>query len=159
MDNGPGSTTFTMIYQGTSLTYDAVPPTLGVIYTFEVRAYNAKGYSDFSMTVSAAFGDPADKPAAPVLDKSQTNSSYAMITWTEGTSSQLAILGYQLYADNAGNNQYSLIYDGSNSPNVFEYLHGPLITGATYNYMLTSVTFNGPSVYSPVLSIQVCSGP
>ena len=154
MDENP-----TPIYSGLLLEFNAAPTTINQIYNFYVWAKNNRDFSDNSLSVSAALGNPPLKPSPPTLDKQSTNSTYARIVWTEGVSTDLSILGYSLYSDNMGNLEFSQIFNGLGSPNRLNFLHGPLETGQNYNYKVSVLTFNGESELSDVLSIKVCGSP
>ena len=52
-----------------------------------------------------------------------------------------------------------MIFDGKGTPNVWHYVHGPLETGAEYNYFVTTLNFNGPSDPSSRLNEFVCAAP
>lgn len=64
-DGSMGPLTNVVAYDGISSTYvfdTAIDPTLttGLIYRFQVKAQNAKGYSDFSGIASAAMANLPD---------------------------------------------------------------------------------------------------
>lgn len=142
------------------MTYDITAGlTLAKIYSFKIRAVNAKGNSEFSDIVSAAVGRISDTPSAPTLNKVTSNRTHTVIQWVEGTSTDIPVLGYRLYSDNKGNEEYELIFDGTGQPNILDYTHGPLSTGDQYNYKLEVLNYNGPSAKSASLKVQVCEKP
>lgn len=161
-DSGVSLSTFTIdtSYDGTSMTYvfsSAI--NAGRTYGFQIRAKNSRGYSDFSGIVYAAAGRAPSTPSAPTLDLTNSNKTYLSIKWTEGTSLDIPVLGYLLSADDRGNGEYSVVWDGSGQPNVLSFIHGPLETGETYNFKLQVLNYNGASAYSNVLSAVVCIAP
>lgn len=161
-DSAVSLSTFTQDsnYDGTSLTYDfSVPLTTGNTYGFKIRAINSRGSSEFSEVVYAAAGRAPDTPAAPTFSLSGSNRTHVLITWAEGTSQDIPVLGYRLSADDRGNGEYEVIYNGSGKPNVLSYVHGPLETGETYNYVLEVLNYNGASATSPSTAVTVCEAP
>ena len=90
---------------------------------------------------------------------SHSNKTYLTIKWTEGTSTDIPVLGYLLSADDRGKGEFSVVWDGSGQPNVLSFTYGPLETGETYEFKLQVLNYNGASDYFPILSAAVCTAP
>ena len=133
--------------------------TSGLIYGFKIRAVNNKGYSRSSDVVYAAAGRAPETPTAPTYQATDSNRTHVTVGWTDGTSRDIAILGYRLSIDNMGNKEYTIVYDGDGNPNIQRYTYGPLQTGETYNFILEVLNFNGASQPSTALSVRVCDVP
>ena len=133
--------------------------TTGLIYGFKIRAVNSKGDGSFSDVVYAAAGRAPETPTAPTYQATDSNRTHVTVQWIDGTSQDIAILGYRLSIDNMGNEEYTVIYDGDGSPNIQRFTYGPIETGETYNFILEVLNFNGPSSPSTALSVRVCDIP
>ena len=161
-DSGVSLSTFGnyTAYDGTSMTYSfSASLTTGYTYRFQIRAVNNRGASDFSGVAYAAAGRTPTTPAAHTLDLSHSNKTYLTIKWTERTSTDIPVLGYLLSADDRGNGEFSVVWDGSEQPNVLSFTYRPLETGETYEFKLQVLHYNGASDYSPILSAAVCTAP
>lgn len=147
-------------YDGLSMAYSfSTGIVVGNTYGFRIRAVNGRGPSDFSDIVYAAAGRKPNTPTAPTHDLSGSNRTHVKITWAEGTSLDIPVLGYRLSADDRGNGEFGVIYNGYGNPNVLSFVHGPLKTGETYQYYVEVLNFNGPSDPSPLASVNVCEAP
>lgn len=147
-------------YDGISMTYNFTTVTAGVTYGFKLRARNTnRGWSEFSEVTYAAAGGLPAPPSAPIHDLSGSNKTYVKLTWTDGTSTDIPVLGYRLSMDDRGNEEYEVIYNGYGKPNVLSYTHGPLYTGETYNFILEVLNFNGASNPSVATPVTVCVAP
>jgi hypothetical protein len=147
-------------YDGSSMAYNFTTVTGGVTYGFKLRARNTnRGWSEFSEVTYAAAGGLPDQPSAPIHNLNGSNKTYVKMTWSEGTSSDIPVLGYRLSIDDRGNEEYEVIYNGYGKPNVLSYIHGPLDTGETYNFILEVLNFNGASAPSIATPVTVCVAP
>jgi titin len=161
-DSGVSLSTFSndSSYDGSSMTYSFTSVTIGNIFGFKIRAVNSRGESDFSDIVYAAAGNAPDTPlSSPTHDLDNSNRTHAMITWAEGVSDDIPVLGYRLYADDRGNGEFEVVYDGNGKPNVLTFLHGPLQTGESYQYYIEVLNYNGASGESPYLTATICEVP
>ena len=147
-------------YLGSSMTYSFTSGiVVGNTYGFKILARNGRGPSDYSDIVYAAAGRAPDTPNAPAHDLSGSNRTHVKITWDEGTSQDIPVLGYRLSADDKGNGEFEVVYDGNGNPNVLSFVHGPLETGEVYQYYVEVLNFNGASAASTKTSVTVCEAP
>jgi hypothetical protein len=156
------SSAFTIVsgYDGTSSAYDisaADGITLGETYRFKTRAYNSKGYSDYSDESYIAFGDIPATPAAPTLKTSSKTS--ITVEWTEPATGDLSITGYILNMDDGRNSDIESIYIGTNRPDITEYTTGDLTAGLPYRFTLNAINDNGYSEESTIVSFYTCEAP
>lgn len=86
-------------------------------------------------------------PSAPTKDFSTSYNNSIGITWSEITGDVLPIYGYKLYADSGLEDDFELIYDGTNRPAVtsFTWKSSSLDTDLTYRVYLTATNANGES--------------
>jgi len=135
---------------------------VGVIYRVKFRAKNVDGqYSEFSDELIFAFGPLPSTPTAPVKDSYESNRTAIALTWTKITGDTLPILGYKLYADNGYNDDFKLIFDGSNMPEInnFIYQSNSLNPFLKYRFYVTAINFNGESGPSPIAELRPCTDP
>ena len=82
-----------------------------------------------------------------------------MVDWVLGSSPDSPVTGYQLYSDLGLNGNFFLVYDGTGNINKLFYAHSGLTTGYVYQYYLTVLNFNGPSLASPINARASCENP
>lgn len=160
------SSAFTIVasYGGTATTHilDTTTDSLttGQYYRVKYRAKNANNqYSDYSDGLLFAFGPVPNTPATPTKTIASSTWNSIAIAWAKNTGDTLPLTGYKLYADSGRNDDYTLVYDGTNSPEVAEYIFPNADSNLTYRFYLTAVNFNGESTASGILSAIPCSTP
>lgn len=169
IDSGDDLTsTFSIVtgYDGTSLTYTLTNGTdfsvtaSGTLFRVRTAAINEDGLmSDYSEVLLCALGGFPSAPTAPfkVLDESSATS--IMIEWDRVVGDTLPIQGYKLYADTGRADDFSLVYDGSNSPGTHSYFLTKTSVELTYRVYVTAINVNGEGPESPVSSLQSCTYP
>jgi hypothetical protein len=65
------------------------------------------------------------------------------LEWTEGTSVDIPVTGYQVYSDKGLPGNSYLVYEGSST--TLTHTESSLIPGTTYSYTLTVLNYNGAS--------------
>lgn len=80
--------------------------------------------------------------------------------WNKITTDVLAINGYLLYADSGLNDDFKLIYDGTNKPEV-NYFHydNNLSVLHSYRFYLKAINFNGEGPASNIVELTPCTSP
>lgn len=131
---------------------------VGEIYTFSIRATNAKGASEWSDGLITSLTDPPIQASSPTVDRALSNSSSLYFTWsllgdTAGEGGK--ITGYELQIDDAGQGNFVTIYYGVGQPLRAYFLSSGLISGATYNTRVRAYNFNGNGGWSAVVSFEV----
>ena len=92
-------------------------------------------------------------PNAPTKDIADSSDTAIAIEWIKLTGDILPILGYRLYADSGLNDNFRMVYNGINMPEVFSYMfQGKLNTFLSYRFYLTAINFNGEGPASPIVS-------
>ena len=108
-DGGSGGVTFTTIYTGTALTFNATGLTGGMTYQFRVSATNGVGTSSYSTVLSVqTLGGVPTAPQPPVVTASSTTS--ITVQWAAPNSNGGLITSYQLRRDGT-----TILYTGANT--------------------------------------------
>lgn len=81
------------------------------------------------------------------------------VTWSSVADTAISTTGYKLYMDGGNDGNYTMIYDGSNSPGTLEYTATGLNTNSAYNFYLVAVNFNGDSPASSTSLLYSCLPP
>ena len=82
-----------------------------------------------------------------------TNSSIA-VYWNAITGDTLTILGYKLYSDHGLNDNFYVVFDGTNQPDVLSYTFNSSVNNLlTYRFYVTGVNFNGEGPASSIASL------
>ena len=157
-------------YDGSSLTHtltvgvdqitagtDAIAA--GIIYKFKYLAINDYGSSDFSDEVEAGVSDFPDAPAAPTKVEEDSGETFITLSWTSVADPLLPVIGYILNIDDGFGGDKTVLYDGSNQPNVLQYTASGLITGLTYTFTVQAVNYNGLGDESAEASFIICVDP
>lgn len=73
----------------------------------------------------------------------------------------MPILGYRLYVDSGLNDNFKMIYDGLNMPEVFSYIYisSSLNNKLNYRFYVTAINFNGEGLASPIAAFKPCTAP
>lgn len=108
----------------------------GIIYKLRSLAVNAYGSSELSEEVNAGVSSFPAKPN-PVR-KIQLESSKTSITleWDTSADTELSVIGYLLKINDGSSDDYTVVYDGKNFPNVRKYLVSGLSTGDSYSFTI-----------------------
>lgn len=106
-----------------------------------------------------ALGPKPTAPSDPYKDLIESKNNTIFLRWNKN-SDVLAVNGYLLYADKGLNDDFSLIYDGTNKPEV-NYFHynNSLNVFFTYRFYLTAINFNGEGPPSNIVSLKPCTSP
>lgn len=88
---------------GTTITLTGF--TIGVTYSFKVKARSAFGYSDYSNVVSQLAALTPTQPSAPTTAVSGLN---VIISWTAPDPQGWAILGYRIYIGQSDSVTYTI---------------------------------------------------
>ena len=110
------------------------------------RAFNSKGYSDFSEILSIAASDPPNQAATPTVDYSISNKNSLFVTWQitlDSISPGGIITGYKLYADDGLGGNFNVILNTVGlSSKINEYLFTGLITSRLYRFKIIAYNYN-----------------
>jgi hypothetical protein len=120
MDQGQAESAFTIVstYDTTgflfthTVTFALDGVTTGLIYSFQFRSMNSKGYSDFSERISIACSSPPPQPSPPNVNYKLSSKDQLFITWTllpDAIGPGGLIIGYKLYADDGSGGSFRLI--------------------------------------------------
>lgn len=131
----------------------------GSLFRAKYIAKNEDGvYSEYSEELLFKMGGVPTAPGTPMKVDEESDADQIAIEWT-ASGGDLPILGYLVYADSGKDDEYSLVYDGTNSPDVLTYTLSDLESTLTYRVYVTAVNFNGESVASTAASLSPCAGP
>ena len=164
VDSIQSSQTPTLVYNGSNLFWSVDSTTYslvaGTTYRFTLEAVNKFGASGESQYVLAALGTYPNQPNAPTKLESHSTQTSITIMWSESASVySTPITGYIVYGDGGTGGKYSVLYDGSNIPNVLTHTFGGLTTGLAYQFALTALNINGESAQSSSVVIYSCNVP
>jgi hypothetical protein len=81
------------------------------------------------------------------------------VYWNKITTDLLPILGYKLYADSGLDDEYMLVFDGTNMPEVNTFTFSNLNVLLTYRIYVIALNFNGAGLPSVVSSFKPCTNP
>lgn len=115
-------------------------------------------YSEYSEELLFKMGGVPTAPGIPTKVVEDSDANQIAIKWT-ASGGDLPILGYLVYADSGRDDEYSLVYDGTNSPDVLSFTLDEVESTLTYRIYVTAVNFNGESAASTVASLSPCAGP
>jgi hypothetical protein len=145
-----------------TLTFAADAIVTGKIYSFQFRALNAKGYSEFSEILSVATAAPPVKANTPTVDYSKSSKTSLFIKWARNSDAPGPgglITGYTLFMDDGKGGKFVQILDTrGTSPKIAEYLATGLTTSLLYRFKVVAHNYNslaaGPE--SDIGSIWAC---
>lgn len=159
-NNLQSSYTIVSSYDGISQTHTLTTATdglgsAGTIYRVKYRAKNEDNqYSAYSPELIFALGPLPSTPNAPMKDSSTSSNTTIAVYWDDITGDTLSILGYKLYADSGLNDDFSLVYDGTNYPDNLTYTFNNSVNNLlTYRFYVTGVNFNGEGPASSIASL------
>jgi len=131
----------------------------GSLFRAKYIAKNEDGvYSEYSEELLFKMGGVPTAPGIPTKIIEESDSDQIAIEWT-ASSGDLPILGYLVYTDSGKDDDFMLVYDGTNSPDVLSYTLSKLESTLTYRVYVTAVNFNGESAASTIASLSPCAGP
>jgi hypothetical protein len=83
------------------------------------------------------------------------------VEWAKITGDTLPILGYRLYADNGYDDEFRLIFDGTNMPEINSYIYrsNSLNPFLTYRFKVSAINFNGEGPQSNIADLRACTSP
>ena len=152
-------------YSGSALSFtlDSVLDSLdapGTLYRVRLAAVNKDGvFSDYSDVLLVALGSLPSKPNTPTKDISRSSTNSILVQWDEITGDTLTIQGYKLYADSGRADGFKLVFDGSNSPGIREYLLQNTNVDLTYRFRVQATNINGDGPFSNIASLVSCTTP
>ena len=121
----------------------------GTAYQVQVRATNAEGDGDWSLSGTGQTGNSA--PGAPtVLSATASGTTRIDLSWTAPASTGgSAITGYRIeVSSNGGSSWTNLVANTSNTTTT--YSHTGLTAGATRHYRVSAINTNGTGTASNV---------
>jgi len=134
----------------------------GTIYRIKYRAKNLDNqYSEFSKNMIFALGSVPSPPSTPVKDDDLSSNISIALHWNKITTDVLPVIGYKLYADLGHDDDFKLVFDGTNYPEAvsFNFTRQDLNTSLTYRFYVTGVNFNGEGVKSATAYHKPCTRP
>jgi len=126
------------------------------------RAKNVDGqYSDFSKELIFALGSIPSAPSTLVKDDDLSGNTSIALHWNKITTDALPVTGYLLYADSGLNDDFRLVFDGSNQPEQtsFVFMRKNLSNVLTYRFYVTAINFNGEGLKSNIAYLKACTSP
>jgi len=134
----------------------------GTIYRIKYRAKNVDGqYSEFSKDAVFALGPVPSAPSTPQKDDENSGRNSISVYWDKITTDVLEVNGYKLYADNGYDDDFKLVFDGTNYPEQVKYNFTKmnLDTSLTFRFYVTGVNFNGEGLASSIAYLKPCTSP
>lgn len=132
---------------------------IGTIYRVKFRAVNENGQASlFSNELIFALGPLPQKPNAPTKNIILSGPDSIMVEWDKNVGDDLAVIGYNLYADTGLKDELVLIFDGKNLAET----NSKLITAESlnvgsslsnllfYRFQVSAINFNGESERSDI---------
>lgn len=118
-------------------------------------------YSEFSKDMVFALGPVPSAPSTPMKDDEMSGAKIIAVYWDKITTDVLEVNGYKLYADNGYDDDYKLVFDGTNKPEQtrFNFTKMILDTSLTFRFYVTGVNFNGEGKPSSVAYLKPCTSP
>ena len=134
----------------------------GLIYRFNVRAHNVKGFSDYSEITSAALANLPDQAATPAKINALSTTTSIAIQWNLNTDHQApggSVTGYKIFMDDGMNGDFEEIFYGKNVPSLHEYIVNDLIPSRAYRFRIQAENFNGFGLLSNIATFYACITP
>ena len=149
-------------YGGTAMSYTLGSTTPlgapGTLYRVRLVAVNTDAVmSDYSEVLLVALGALPSKPNSPFKNLAGSSQNEILVQWNEVTGDTLTIQGYKLYADSGRADDLKLIFDGSNSPGIREYLFKNAQVDLTYRFRVAATNINGDGIESNIASLTSCT--
>ena len=131
------------------------------MYRLKVRAKNVAGvYSEFSNSLVVALGSVPGAPSKPEKVIGASGPKQIAVQWNEVTGGTLPIYGYRLYSDLGLDDNFSIVFDGTNKPKTTQYLQSNVTDpSVTYRFYVTAVNFNGEGAASATAQLRSCTLP
>ena len=130
----------------------------GKIYRFYSTAINMIDESDKSSEVLFAAVLLPSKPA-PIRRSSESTRTILVIEWDVEPDNELPIIGYVVEADLTQNNDFVVIWDGRERPEINKMVVPNTVTSVPYTFRHRAYNFNGASVYSDEVTTFSCLDP
>lgn len=94
-------------------------------------------------------------------DDEKSGANTIAVYWNKIETDDLRVNGYRLYADNGYDDDFSLVFDGTNQPEItsFNFIRMNLDTSLTFRFYVTGVNFNGEGLKSPIAYLKPCTMP
>ena len=151
-------------YSGTAMSYTLGAPegltVKGTLYRVRIAAVNEDDvFSDYSEVLLVALGSLPSKPNTPSKDLAGSSENSILVKWDEVSGDTLTIQGYKLYADSGRADDFNLIFDGSNSPGIREFLFTGANVDLTYRFRVRATNINGDGPDSNIASLTSCTVP
>ena len=161
-DQGSLNSVFAAVssYTGGSLSitlYTSDGLTLGNLYSFQFRARNLIGYSDFSEITRVGFGAQILPPSNVQTDLTKTGPNYITINWSIVQDADLPTLGYSV--EMLTGNHWTEVYSAQYNQNANSFTKYGLTTGEQYTFRVFAINFNGKSDPSTSISVYACGVP
>ncbi len=117
--------------------YDDTNVSLGITYTYRIRAYNDQGYSTFSNESSATPNIP-DPPLAPTIPTENViaGDGYVQLSWTPGTGGDLPVVYYKIKRATSQSGPFKVVSVAFMGTNITD---SNVENETTYWYYITAV--------------------
>jgi hypothetical protein len=132
----------------TTSPYNNTGLTNGVVYYYQVTAWNVVGEGPRSNETSAT---PAAAPDAPVDLSASAGNAQVTLTWTRPPSHGDNITGYKLYRGTTPNGEGATVYKNIAGGNTSD-VDGAASNCQTWYYKLVATNTVGDSAFSPEVS-------
>ena len=123
-----------------TLTYASDNIITGKVYRFRFKAFNSKGFSDYSEILSVAATSVPAKPLSPQVDYSFSSETTIYVSWQlikDGLGEGGKISGYKLYMDDGIGGDFVVVFDSTGLNVEINYFKATeLTTGLQYRFYL-----------------------
>ena len=156
--------TFTLLKQSdpTVMTYIRTSLTTGVKVDWKISAFNTVGeglLSDISTFIAATV---PSTPSAPTILSAYSPNGTSInleIQWQPPPNGGTSITGYQLYSCRSDAPNFTLIFDGTNRPDITSYVSQGLTIGNSYKFQVQAINSVGISAVSSTLVALAATKP
>jgi hypothetical protein len=131
----------------------------GTHYFLQYSYRNTEGDSPASDMFEVVIADYPQAPTVP--SKVDTSSSLTSIylEWEQTASTQVNVIGYELWMDQGSNGLFHLEFDGKNQPGITSHMIENLETARAYTFRIRALNFNGAGPFSNDVIYYICLPP
>ena len=103
--------------------------------------------SEYSENLEKAASELPDTPTVLTKNKERSSRTSIFLEWDKVANKDVATMGYLLWisSDAAGTQNFDLVLNGTNRPELTGFEATGLETGASYRFKIQALNFNGAS--------------